>query len=64
VLKKRLEKEIGGINYKFDVYVDRSLIICEAIIKNEPDLEKIIPMGTDVTMDKKYKDKNLALPNL
>ncbi len=64
VLKKRLEKEINGITYEFDVYTDRSLIICEAEIKKESDLEKIIPMGKDVTMDKKYKNKNLALPNL
>jgi CYTH domain-containing protein len=64
VLKKRLEKEIDGITYEFDVYTDRSLIICEAEVKSESELKRIIQMGKDVTFDKKYKNKNLALPNL
>jgi CYTH domain-containing protein len=64
VLKKRLEKEIDGIIYEFDVYTDRSLIVCEAEIEDESEIERILPMGKDVTINKKYKNKNLALPNL
>lgn len=60
VVKTRLNKEISGLTYEFDIYLDRSLIICEVEVKNESLLEKIIPMGLDITSDKKYKNKNLA----
>jgi CYTH domain-containing protein len=60
VIKTRLNKEINGLTYEFDIYKDRSLIICEVEVNDESLLENIIPMGPDITSDKSYKNKNLA----
>jgi len=60
VLKHRLTKKINGLNYEFDVYTDRDLIVCEVEVTEKKELEKIIPMGLDISAKKEYKNKNLA----
>lgn len=60
ILKKRLTKNINGLNYEFDVYTDRGLIVCEVEVGDESMVDKIIPFGLDITANKIYKNRNLA----
>lgn len=49
--------------FEVDVYSDRDLIVCELEIPDESLVVEITnryPMGKDITMDSKYKNKQLA----
>lgn len=60
VEKIRLKKPYGNLQIEIDVYTDgRELVVAE--VEAEPEiLQDLLPLGIDVTSDKKYKNKNLA----
>jgi CYTH domain-containing protein len=58
--KFRLKKPYQRYEAEFDIYTDRNLIIAEVEVPTIADVKMLIPLGKDVTDDKKYKNKNLA----
>lgn len=58
--KFRLKKPCQRYEAEFDIYTDRNLIIAEVEVPTIADVKMLIPLGKDVTDDKKYKNKNLA----
>jgi adenylate cyclase len=62
VEKLRLELPWRGFTGEIDLYIDgRDLIVGEVETSQEK-IHLIVPMGMDVTLDKAYKNKNLARP--
>jgi len=62
---KRIEKVKLVIPYdiykaEIDVYTDRDLILAKIEVPTEEEAQKLVPLGFDVTADRKYKNKNLA----
>jgi len=60
VRKVRLERPHQRYVLVLDVYLDRDLIIAEVEVPTEKDVEKLKPLGLDVTTYEKYKNVNLA----
>jgi CYTH domain-containing protein len=58
--KIRLKKLFEELILEIDVYTDRDLIIAEVEVATAQDAEKICSFGKDVTLDYKFKNKNLA----
>ena len=58
--KCRLKKPYHEYEAEFDLYLDRNLIIAEVEVPSIEDALKLLPLGKDVTDDKRYKNKNLA----
>jgi len=62
---KRVEKiryiqNIEGLDYEFDFYLDRDLVVVEIEVKDKKDLSRILALGKDITLDKNYKNEELA----
>lgn len=66
---KRVEKihitqpyKVNGLEYllELNVYTDRNLIVAEIEVESKEEAEKLPMLGLDVTLEKKYKNKNLA----
>jgi len=61
VRKMRWNSVLWNLTYEFDIYTDeRDLLVCEVELPNIKSIEKVEPIGKDVTKDEKYKNKNLA----
>jgi len=60
VEKKRLKIPFEGHTAEIDVYKERDLIIAEVEVTTIQDAEKLSALGKDVTLDKSYKNINLA----
>ena len=60
VLKVRLKKMINGYAYEIDEYTDRDLAVAEVETASVEAANLVVPIGLDVTNDKRYKNKNLA----
>ena len=58
--KFRLKKPYQKYDAEFDLYTDRNLIIAEIEVPTVADAQRLVPLGKDVTDDKRYKNKNLA----
>ncbi len=50
----------GNNNIEVDYYLDRSLVVAEIEFDSEEEAEQFPPLGKDITLDKRYKNKNLA----
>ena len=60
VEKIRLSVPYGKYLAEIDFYTDRDLIIAEIEVPTLEEAAQLIPLGKDVTEDKRYKNKNLA----
>ena|SRR3989338_181026 len=60
VEKVRISVPYGRYTAEIDLYADRDLIIAEVEVPTLEEAQKLIPLGKDVTEDKRYKNKNLA----
>src|SRR3989338_11581216 len=63
VEKIRLSVPHGKYLAEIDFYTDRDLIIAEIEVPTLEEAAQLLPLGKDVTEDKRYKNKNLALAN-
>ena len=59
--KIRLKKPYEGHVAEFDVYINRLLIVAEIEFQTIEEASDIAPLGEDISNDKRYKNKNLAL---
>ena len=60
VEKVRLEVPFDRYTMEVDVYTDRDLIVAEVEVPTLEEAANLSVIGKDVTLDKKYKNKNLA----
>jgi len=60
VEKIRYEMQYLGNTVEIDYFTDRDLILAEIEVASEEDANSLEPLGKDVTLDKKYKNANLA----
>jgi CYTH domain-containing protein len=58
--KIRLEIPYEGLTAEIDLYRDRDLITAEVECPDVETAQRLIPLGKDITEDKRYKNKNLA----
>lgn len=60
VEKCRLEIPYKGHTAEIDVYTDRDLIVAEVEVPSIGQAQSLPALGTDITEDTQYKNKNLA----
>lgn len=58
--KVRVDIEYEGLIAEIDFYQDRDLVIAEVECPDIETAQRLIPLGKDITEDKRYKNKNLA----
>ncbi|MBW3018595.1 hypothetical protein KY329_00210 [Candidatus Woesearchaeota archaeon] len=61
VHKIRLELPYGAYTAEIDVYTDfPDLIVAEVEVPTEAEAEKLVPLGKDITGNRRYKNRSLA----
>ncbi|MBI4151484.1 hypothetical protein HY496_00810 [Candidatus Woesearchaeota archaeon] len=60
VEKVRLSKPYQRYCLEIDVYTDRDLIVAEVEVPTREEAEKLVPLGKDITEERRYKNKTLA----
>ena len=58
----RIKHPTQGLEAEIDFYLDRDLVTAEVECPSIEIAEGLCPIGKDITEDKTYKNKNLAIP--